>query len=409
MPSGRGAVVLSAGFVMWFAGRLLGSPGLAVIGIGFVALPLLAATFTRWGRQHLTAVRRLSDVRVNPGSRVTVEIDVSNRSPSSTSFLLVEDRLPSELGRSARLVLTGMPSRGQQRAQYTLLPQVRGSYAIGPLKIDVSDPFALSRLRLQFDERDELLVTPEIEDLSSSPDSPFGMNFGSSRAKHLFRTGEEFYTMREYQTGDDLRRLHWPSVARTGELMIRQDESSRRSTALVFVDTREAALGKSRGQAFERAVSCAASVGVLLARGGFTLRVATADSPPAPVTEDTFLDVLAGVTHSGVQSIATTVTRLRVGSGSDTTLVVVAAPPVPTELPSLVRAGSAFGPKLAILVHPHDPESLDADRRAQLEGRASQAHHTLTRSGWDVVTLSPNERLRDAWHEPRAPRLASNV
>ena len=409
MPSGRGAVVLATGLVMWFAGRLVGSPGLAVIGVGFVVLPLFAATFTRWGRQHLTASRRLSDVRVAPGTRVTVEIDVGNRSPASTSFLMVEDRLPSALGRSARLVLTGMPSRGQQRAQYSLLPQTRGSYTIGPLKIDVSDPFALSRLRLQFDERDELLVTPEIEDLTSSPDSPFGTNFGSSRAKHLFRTGEEFYTMREYQTGDDLRRLHWPSVARTGALMIRQDESSRRSTALVFVDTREAMLGKGHGLAFERGISCAASVGVLLAHGGFSLRVATADTPPAAVTEDAFLDVLAGVTHSGVRSIAATLTRLRAGSGSDTTLVVVAAPPVSTELPSFVRAGAAFGPKLAVLVHPTDPDTLAQDRRAQLEGRASQARHTLTRSGWDVVVLSPSDRLRDVWHEPRAPRLASNV
>jgi uncharacterized protein (DUF58 family) len=409
MPSGRGAVVLGSGLVMWFAGRLVGSPGLAVIGIGFVVLPLLAATFTRWGRQSLTAERRLSDVRVTPGTRVTVEIDVSNTSIASTSFLMVEDRLPSALGRSARLVFTGMPSRGRQRAQYSLLPQARGSYTIGPLKIDVSDPFALSRLRLQFDERDELLVTPEIEDLTSAPDSPFGTSFGSSRAKHLFRTGEEFYTMREYQTGDDLRRLHWPSVARTGDLMIRQDESSRRSTALVFVDTREAVLGKSHGPAFERAVSCAASVGVLLARGGFSLRVATADTPSAAVSEDAFLDVLAGVTHSGVRSIATTLTRLRTGSGSDTTLVVVAAPPVSTELASFIRAGAAFGPKLAVLVHATDPESLAPDRREQLDHRASQARHTLTRSGWDVVVLAPSARLKDAWHEPRAPRLASNV
>ena len=36
--------------------------------------------------------------------------------------------------------------------------------------------------------------------------------------------------MRGYQEGDDLRRIHWPSVARTGELMIRQDESSKRAS-----------------------------------------------------------------------------------------------------------------------------------------------------------------------------------
>jgi uncharacterized protein (DUF58 family) len=409
VPSGRGVVVLAAGLAMWFVARLIGSPGLAVIGVGFAVLPLFASVFTRWGRQQIVVTRRLSEVRVPPGSRVEVEVQVENRSPMATSFLLLEDRLPPALGRSARLVLTGMPSRGIQRARYTLLPQARGRYPIGPLSLDVCDPFALSRLRLEFDERDELLVTPEIEDLTSSPRSPFGSNVGTSRAKNLLRTGEEFYTMRAYQTGDDLRRLHWPSTARTGELMIRQDESSRRSSSLVFVDTREGALGPAHGPAFERAISCAASVGMLLSTAGFSLRLATAESPPAAATTDAFLDLLTSVSHSPIRSIASTLTRLRAGSSADTTLVVVAAPPVPSELPSLVRTGSAFGPKLAILVHPTDPSSLPADRREQLQGRASQARHSLTRSGWDVLVLAPSGHLRDVWHEPTLRLLASSV
>ena len=58
--------------------------------------------------------------------------------------------------------------------------------------------------------------------------------------------------MRGYQEGDDLRRIHWPSVARTGELMIRQDESTRRSTAVLFVDTRDAAVGQTHTPSFEK-------------------------------------------------------------------------------------------------------------------------------------------------------------
>src|SRR5439155_24991358 len=146
----------------------------------------------------------------------------------------------------------------------------RGRYFLGPITADLSDAFSLTRTRLEFDDRDELLVTPEVEPLATGPVSPFGAGIGLAATRHLFRTGEEFYTMREYQTGDDLRRLHWPSVARSGELMIRQDESSRRSSSLVFVDTREGALGATHGPAFERAISCAASVGVLLAGAGFS-------------------------------------------------------------------------------------------------------------------------------------------
>jgi uncharacterized protein (DUF58 family) len=275
--------------------------------------------------------------------------------------------------------------------------------------VDISDPFALTRLRLEFEDRDDLIVTPELEDLQTAPDSPFGSNVGLSRARNLFRTGEEFYTMRQYQQGDDLRRIHWPSVARSGELMIRQDESSRRSSALLFVDTRMGSIGQAHSLPFERAVSSAASIGVLMARSGFTLKVATADALPAPVTEEGFLDTLTAVTHSRARTLGPALSRLRTGSGADTTLIVVAAPPVATELTSLIRTGAAFGPKLAVLIYPVDPQTLPPERQAQLEGRASQARSSLSRSGWDVLVLPPTARLKDLWHTTRVHRPVASA
>ena len=164
-PSGRGAALFFSGLTMWLVARIIGSPGLEVVGLGLAALPGIAALFVRWGRQRIAIRRRLSDVRVAPGTRVTVHIEVENRSPASTSFLMLEDRLPSTLGRSARLVVAGIPGHRSQQISYTVLPQSRGRYQLGPLLVDVSDPFALIRQRLEFDEREELIVTPEIEDL----------------------------------------------------------------------------------------------------------------------------------------------------------------------------------------------------------------------------------------------------
>ena len=190
-----------------------------------------------------------------PGTRVTVRLDVTNPSSLPTSFLLLEDRLPPALGRPARLVVTGVGGRGTQRASYSIVPQARGRYGIGPLTVDRTDAFGLSRRRVVLEGREELLVTPEIEDLRAPSEAASGSSVGGARSRQLLRTGEEYYTMRGYQEGDDLRRIHWPSVARTGELMIRQDEASRRAGGLIYVDSREALLGPARGPAFERAVS----------------------------------------------------------------------------------------------------------------------------------------------------------
>jgi uncharacterized protein (DUF58 family) len=343
----------------------------------------------------------MSDQRVAPGRRVTVEIEVENRAPATASFLLLEDRVPSALGRPARLVVAGIPPRGKQRASYSIVPRSRGRYQLGPLTVDVADPFALTRMRVEFDHRDELVVTPEVEELEGGPSSPFAMTSGASMARHLFRTGEEFYTMRPYQQGDDLRRIHWPSVARSGELMIRQDESAHRSNAVLFLDTREAALGRIHGPAFEKAVSATASLGVLLSRYGFSVRLGTSQVPPVLVGEDRLLETLAGVSHDPSRALSAGLTRLRSAAAADSTLVVISAPPPPPELTSLIRSGAAFGPKLAILVYPVDPDTLPPDRQAQLEGRASSARLSMSRAGWEVLVLPPSGRLREVWRRSR--------
>ncbi len=409
MPSGRGMAVLGAGLAMWVTSRIVGSSGMEVVAIGLAALPFLAGSFVRWGRAKVRVHRRLSDVRVPPGSRVIVRLDVQNEAPAPSSFLLIEDRLPPTLGRPARLVVSGVPAHGAQQVAYTVLPQTRGRYRIGPLTIDVSDPFALTRQRVELDELDELLVTPEIEDLVSAPDPGFGPSWGATRARQLFRTGEEYYTMRQYQQGDDLRRIHWPSVARTGDLMIRQDESSRRASGLVFLDNRGHSLGQSHSPAFERAVSVAATLGMLLSQRGFALRIGTAESPPAPVSEERFLDALAGISHAPARSVGPSLAHLRTAASGDTSLVYVAAPPAPGELTSLIRAGAGFGPKLVVLVHPVDPLSLPPGRAAQLEGRATQANMAFARAGWDCIVLTPSTPLKERWHAPRERRLAHSV
>jgi uncharacterized protein (DUF58 family) len=404
----RGVAVFTAGLSLWVVSRVVGSPGIEVVGVGLASAPFFAILLGRWSRTRIMARRRLSDVRVAPGTRVSISVDVENRSVTPTSFLLLEDRLPSALGRPARLVVSGIPPRSTQRVSYTVLPQARGHYRLGPLSADLADPFALTRQRLEFDELDELLVTPEIEDLSTSPEEATGPSFGAMRTRQLFRSGEEYHMMREYQQGDDLRRIHWASVARTGQLMIRQDEASRRASGLIFLDTRAATLGQMRSAPFERGVSVAATLGTLLVRNGFQLRLGTADAPPAQVTEDRFMDALAGVAHSPARSIGPSLAHLRAGASADTSLVFISGPPSSTELPSLIRSAAGFGPKLAILIYPVDPDTLSPDRQGTLEGAATQARLALTRAGWDCIVLPPSMRLKERWHAPRERPLVRN-
>ena len=408
MLTPRGVAVALAGVGMWVAARILGSPGLETVALGLLLLPFIAALFVRWGARTIHVQRHLSEPRVPPGARVTVRLDVTHEGTSKPSFLLLEDRLPPSLGRPARVVVAGS-ARALQHVSYTIVPHARGRYMIGPMAADRTDAFGLTRRRVLLDGRDELLVTPEVEDLRAPAEATSVTNVGSARARQLLRTGEEYYTMRSYEEGDDLRRIHWPSVARTGELMIRQDEAARRASGLIYLDNRESTLGPEHGPAFERAVSCAASIGALFTRNGFALRVGIDETAITAVDEDAFLDLLAGVRPARGRSLGRVMTGLRLAGAQDTSLVFIGAPPPPQDLSPLVRAAGSFGPKLAVLVHPLDPETEPDARRSQLMSRATQAHLTLVRAGWDCLVLSPSMRLRERWHSPKAQRPASSA
>jgi uncharacterized protein (DUF58 family) len=398
MPSGRGLVVFGGAIALWIAARFVGSPDLHIVAVGVAVLPFASALFVRWSRTRLQVTRRLSHTKVRPGQRVTVELEVENDAPTSTSFILVEDKLPPTLGRPARLVLSGIPGRNAQRVSYSMVCRTRGRFSIGPLRMDLSDPFALTKVRLEFAERDDLIVYPEVEELDSTPSSQYGSGAGESASRQLFRTAEEFYTMREYVLGDDLRRIHWPSVARRGKLMIRQDESARRSLATVVLDTRVGAFGQAYTEPFERAVSVAASLGVHLSRGGFALRLAAGQLRPVSVSEDAFLEALSSVSHAPTRPLGTLLVPLRTSAVPDTTLVVVTAPPQPAEVAAMVRVGSVFGPKIASFIHPIDPATLPDGQRATLVDKATTARMSLIRAGWQVFVLPPQGRLQDVWH-----------
>ena len=407
MLAGRGIAVLAAGASLWLAARIMGSQDLHIVAVGLVVISALAAGLVRLLRHSLDAGRRLTSARAFPGTRVRVELEVRNTGRSRTGVLLLEDRLPPGLGRAARAVLGGIPPRGKQTVSYSIRCRSRGRYRIGPLTAYVTDPFGLARTSIPFSSQDELIVYPEVEELPSPRSSAAGGAPGSSRARHLLRVGDEFYTLRQYEVGDDLRRIHWASVAKTGELMIRQHEAAHRAAATLFLDTRARIL--PAGDPFEKAVSVAASVAAAYARAGYNLGLSTPDLPPGPISGEDLLEALALVEQSEVRLLGPALMRLRDGGGTYAALAVVTHVPELAELPGLIRAASGYGPKLAVLVEPRDSSKLDPEAWEEAELRKAGARLSLVRAGWDVLIVGPTGRLADVWHlrTKRPARIAA--
>jgi uncharacterized protein (DUF58 family) len=404
MPTKRGWAAFGAGICLWIAARMIGSRDLHMVAAGVTALPVLAILFVRWTRPHLAIRRQLSAVRASLGSRVSATVTVENKSRATTSFLLIEDELPAALGRSAHVVVGGVPPGREQRASYGIHCRMRGRYRVGPLSVYLSDPFGFARSRVLTGADMELIVYPEVEDLAVAGLAVHGAGSGEAAVRFLHRSAADFYTMREYVTGDDLRRIHWPSVARTGQLMIRQDEATRRSAAVLFLDTRGIAFGSHGSPGFEKAVSVTASLGRSLARTGFSLHLATVDGPTVGATEDQLLETLAGVAPSRTKALTPALSTLRASGPADSTFVLVTTPPMPAETGAITRVGAAFGRRVVVMVYPATLASLPSEAAAELENRATAAKLSFVRAGWDVVVIGPEGSLKDAWQRSRTKR-----
>jgi uncharacterized protein (DUF58 family) len=103
----------------------------------------------------------------------------------------------------------------------------------------------------------DLTVFPHVEVISAPKGGGERDPHGSTVQNTLSRQGDEFYGLREYVVGDDLRHVHWASSARFGDLMIRQDETPWQDRSTVLLDVRRSAHTE---ETFEAAVSAAASI-----------------------------------------------------------------------------------------------------------------------------------------------------
>jgi uncharacterized protein (DUF58 family) len=226
---------------------------------------------------------------------------------------------------------------------------------------------------------------------------------GDSRARTVGTAGEDDVAPREYRHGDDLRRVHWRSTARYGELMVRREEQQWQSRGTLFLDTRgRVHVGEGAASSFEQAVSTAASIGVHLGRAGFGLRFVTDVGEvlaPSSAFHGALLDTLAVVRTSKNYSLQPGLAGLRgaVGSsGEGDGLVIAVLSRLSQEEAraiSTIRRGTATC--VAVIIDVVGPAGETAAGAGA--GGAAATARALRSAGWRVVTIGAAAELTTAW------------
>jgi uncharacterized protein (DUF58 family) len=400
----RGRSFLAAGLTAVACALVLDQRDLLRVGVLLAAVPLGALLTTSRYRYRLALKRTIAPARVVAGTTARVGLELENLTRIPTRVLLAEDGVPYALGPSPRFVIARLPGRRRAAVTYTLRSEVRGRYALGPLRLRITDAFGMCEVGRSFTGVDRLVVVPRVYPLAGTDGSGQWLGTGESLARSAAASGEDDVTTREYRYGDDLRRVHWRSTARRGELMVRRDEQPRQMRATVLLDTRTTGhRGDGPASSFEWAVSAAASVAVHLAGQRYGLRLLTDESPAGWSTASavegagTVLDELAVVRLGGPRRLSDSVTTLT-RTGGDGMVVVVLGEAAQDEVEALATLGRHGARGVAILLR--TPEWSTGVPERTLESLQQTREHNaeaLRAAGWSVVEAGAADTVPEVW------------
>jgi uncharacterized protein (DUF58 family) len=377
-------------------GRILGLIELYLVSTaGLVALAG-ASFYVRTTTVELRAARHVRPPRAHFGVPARVDLEITNPTGRRSPELLVEE--PFDNGRlTARLLVPPLDEWQRAKASYRLPTDRRGRFVIGPLTLQVEDPFGLAVRAVEAVASTTATVYPRFDDVPGLPAAPGQDPQAGSIQRAARAQGEEFYALRPYELGDDLRRVHWPSTARSGELMIRQLEVPWQHRATVLLDVRRAV---HTPESFELAVSIAASIATGSHRDRATMRVMTTAGVDSgfglgQAHWEATLALLATARMTGAANLTSTLASLRHNGAGSAVAVVTTSVAARRELEAVAHLRERVGVIMLVLI----------ERSAYVPSATDPANSPRVASGIGLVRVTGSQPFATAWSaDPRIAR-----
>ncbi len=261
-------------------------------------------------------VRRSCSARVYENEPLTVQLEVTNRGRFPRFLVDVNDRLPEFMeaeGDHEFMIPTLWPGE-RVVLSYLARARKRGVYVWGPLEISASDPFGVFQRFAPLEAVGEAVVYPKPLDLYGSLRRSGLELRGTSTGERArgSESGLDFYGIRDFSPGDDLRRIHWPATAHHGRLTVIEFDRGASENVAVVLDTMAGTeFGAGADSSLEIGVRAAASLlhWALASEGVCFLAVAPADGPRWVSAQQVHreyevLEVLARVSADGAMPVS---------------------------------------------------------------------------------------------------------
>lgn len=266
--SGLGVLVLGSAVTALVGGLLLGWAELTVVALTLFAALAVAALFLL-GRATYAVDIALNPRRVTVGERAIGRVLVTNTGTKTSTATTLEVPVGEGLAEFA----IGSLKPGEETEELFAVPTNRRAVILtGPAVSVRGDQLGLFRRAVRWTDRIELFVHPVTTRLHPTA-AGLVRDLEGQVTRKITNNDISFHALRAYITGDDVRYVHWRTSARTGQLMVRQFEESRRSQLTIIHTSDERYYASD--EEFELAVSVTASIGSQVIRDGTQISVVT--------------------------------------------------------------------------------------------------------------------------------------
>ena len=275
-PTRAGLGLGLIGLGLLAAGRLFGILELFILAAMAIGALILAALYTSTVRLDLAIGRVATPSRLRAGTPARIDLALRNRASRGTPVLSAHDQIQG--GRGASVLLAPIRGGGEARIAYRLPTHRRGRLKVGPLDLSLGDPLGLTRTQLRAADVTDLMVHPRLIELAPLiAVAGHDPTADQQPIRAIANAGDEFFALRPYVVGDELKRVNWRASARLDDdLVVRQEERPRTGRVTVLLDRRSEVYDED---GFERAVSTALSALHSGFRGGDALRFLTSAGP----------------------------------------------------------------------------------------------------------------------------------
>jgi len=200
-----------------------------------ILIILVSWLWTQFSLRGVSVKRRTRSLRASVGDTFEEHFELANESGIGKLWIELsnESNMPGAQG-SRLMTMVGRKQKRTHIARTWLFR--RGGYKLGPTRLVSGDPFGLFRTEKVLPAEHSLVVLPMIYEIRSFISPPGLLPGGQVIHRKAMDITPHASGVREYVPGDPMKRIHWPTTARRGQLIVKEFEQDPHAEVWLFID-----------------------------------------------------------------------------------------------------------------------------------------------------------------------------